>query len=87
VEAVKTSDEEGNYDGTMDDPTYTLLCRLGEIYRDGGHGLDKNPTKAGTSFINIYFFYFGQNNFNKNILISFYQLITSVTQPTQPWPL
>ena len=49
VEAVKTSDEEGNYDGTMDDPTYTLLGRLGEIYRDGGHGLDKNPSKAGTS--------------------------------------
>ena len=53
----------------MDDPTYTLLGRLGEIYRDGGHGLDKNPSKAGTSFINIYF---GHNNFIKNILISFY---------------
>lgn len=51
VEAVKTSDEEGNYDGTMDDPIYQLLGRLGEMYRDGGHGLDKNPSKAGTSFI------------------------------------
>lgn len=48
MEAVKTSDEEGNYDGTMDDPTYQLLGRLGEMYRDGGHGLDKNPSKAGT---------------------------------------
>nr|CAH0112923.1 unnamed protein product [Daphnia galeata] len=52
VEAVKTSDEEGNYDGTMDDPTYTLLGRLGEIYRDGGHGLDKNPSKAADYFSN-----------------------------------
>ncbi|EFX89875.1 hypothetical protein DAPPUDRAFT_299989 [Daphnia pulex] len=52
VEAVKTSDEEGNYDGTMDDPTYQLLGRLGEMYRDGGHGLDKNPSKAADYFSN-----------------------------------
>lgn len=47
IEAVKTSDEEGNYDGTMDDPTYQLLGRLGEMHRDGGHGLESNATKAG----------------------------------------
>lgn len=47
VEAVEASDEEGNYDGTMDDPTYQLLARLAEMYRDGGHGLESNPSKAG----------------------------------------
>jgi elongation factor 2 kinase len=57
VEAVKTSDEEGNYDSTMDDPTYQLLGRLGEMYRDGGHGLDKNPSKAGT-IVSFFFFLF-----------------------------
>ncbi|KAK4022368.1 hypothetical protein OUZ56_007838 [Daphnia magna] len=50
IEAVKTSDEEGNYDGTMDDPTYQLLGRLGEMYRDGGHGLESNPAKAADYF-------------------------------------
>lgn len=58
MEAVKTSDEEGNYDGTMDDPTYQLLGRLGEMYRDGGHGLDKNPSKAGTIVSSFFFLFF-----------------------------
>lgn len=43
----ETSDEEGNYDGTMDDPTYQLYGRLAEMYRDGGHGLEKDVSKAG----------------------------------------
>lgn len=47
VEAVEASDEEGNYDGTMDDPTYQLLARMAEMYRDGGHGLEIDPSKAG----------------------------------------
>ena len=47
IEAVEGSDEEGNYDGTMDNPTYQLLGRLAEMYRDGGHGIQSDPSKAG----------------------------------------
>lgn len=51
LEGLEGSDEEGNYDGTMDDPTYQIQGRLAEMYRDGGHGLQSNPSKAG-KFIN-----------------------------------
>lgn len=53
VEAVEASDEEGNYDGTMDDPTYQLLGRMAEMYRDGGHGVKRDPSKAGKHFCTI----------------------------------
>lgn len=53
VEAVEASDEEGNYDGTMDDPTYQLLGRMAEMYRDGGHGVERDPSKAGKHFCTI----------------------------------
>lgn len=56
VETVESSDEEGNYDGTMDDPTYQLLARLAEMYRDGGPELEANPSEAGI-ISNLLIFY------------------------------
>lgn len=47
VEAVNGEDEEGNYDGTMDDPQYILLARLAEMYRDAGNGLEQDYGAAG----------------------------------------
>ena len=50
VSAVDGQDEEGNFDGTMDDPPYQLSARMGEMYRDGGHGLEQNFTKSAECF-------------------------------------
>lgn len=47
--AVTTTenDEGGEYDGCMDDPPYLLLARQAELYLEGGHGLGRDPAKAG----------------------------------------
>lgn len=48
-QAVKThdNDEGGQFDCTINDPSYTLLAKQAEMYRQGGHGLDKDPQRAG----------------------------------------
>ncbi|KAF2358394.1 MHCK/EF2 kinase [Trinorchestia longiramus] len=40
-------DDEGGYDAVMDTPNYTLKARQAAMYLDGGHGLDKDPNRAG----------------------------------------
>ncbi|XP_041364599.1 LOW QUALITY PROTEIN: eukaryotic elongation factor 2 kinase-like [Gigantopelta aegis] len=47
--AIETNehDEGGEYDSTMEDPTCTLQAKLAELTLTGGHGLDKDPLKAG----------------------------------------
>ena len=50
VASIEASDEEGNFDGSMDDPPYQLLARLGEMYLAGGHGLEKSPSEAADLF-------------------------------------
>ncbi|EEC15469.1 elongation factor 2 kinase, putative [Ixodes scapularis] len=40
-------DDEGEYDGCMDDPDYLLLARQAELTLLGGHGLDRDPQAAG----------------------------------------
>lgn len=49
-QAVKThdNDEGGQFDCTINDPSYTLMAKQAEMYRQGGHGLDKDPQRAGT---------------------------------------
>lgn len=42
-----TEDEEGNFDGTMDDPQYQLVARQALMYHSGGYCLEKDPNKAG----------------------------------------
>lgn len=42
-----TVDEEGNFDGTMDDPQYQLVAKQAAMYLSGGKGLPKDPNKAG----------------------------------------
>lgn len=44
---TNTEDEEGNFDGTMDDPQYQLVARQAVMYLAGGHCLEKDPNKAG----------------------------------------
>ncbi|KAL8586038.1 hypothetical protein ACOMHN_023681 [Nucella lapillus] len=44
------NDDGGEFDSTMEDPPYLLLARQAEMYLEGGHGLDKNPTSAGELF-------------------------------------
>ncbi|MPC14758.1 Eukaryotic elongation factor 2 kinase [Portunus trituberculatus] len=44
---TNTEDEEGNFDGTMDDPQYQLVARQAVMYLSGGYGLEKDPNKAG----------------------------------------
>ena len=44
---TNTEDEEGNFDGTMNDPSYQLIARQAAMYWSGGNGLEKNPNKAG----------------------------------------
>ncbi|XP_078693061.1 eukaryotic elongation factor 2 kinase-like isoform X2 [Branchiostoma floridae x Branchiostoma belcheri] len=39
-------DEEGCYDATMEDPAYMLMAKAAELYREGGHGLEKDPERA-----------------------------------------
>ena len=45
-----SADEDGHYDSTMDDPTYLLLARLAEMYRDGGYELHVDTVKAAELF-------------------------------------
>ncbi|KAK3762128.1 hypothetical protein RRG08_024938 [Elysia crispata] len=40
-------DEGGEFDSTMGDPMHVLLARQAEMYREGGHGLEKDLQKAG----------------------------------------
>ncbi|XP_005092965.1 eukaryotic elongation factor 2 kinase [Aplysia californica] len=40
-------DEGGEFDSTMADPLHDLLSHQACMYRTGGHGLDKDPQKAG----------------------------------------
>jgi len=47
---TESSDEDGHYDGTMDNPTYQLLARLAEMYRDGGYELQVDAAKAAELF-------------------------------------
>uniref|UniRef100_A0A0P4WKS3 Eukaryotic elongation factor 2 kinase n=1 Tax=Scylla olivacea TaxID=85551 RepID=A0A0P4WKS3_SCYOL len=44
---TNTEDEEGNFDGTMDDPQYQLVARQAVMYLSGGYCLEKDPNKAG----------------------------------------
>lgn len=43
-------DEGGEFDSTMEDPVHLLLARQAEMYREGGHGLEKDLQKAGDLF-------------------------------------
>lgn len=54
-QAVKTQDNDdgGQYDCTINDPSYTLLAKQADMYRKGGHGLDKDPQRAGQSTLVI----------------------------------
>lgn len=47
--AVKTDnhDEGGEYDSTINDPLYQIQAKQAELYRYGGHGLQKDPSSAG----------------------------------------
>ena len=42
-------DEGGEFDSTMEDPLYLLLARQAEMYLEGDHGLEKDPSYAGQS--------------------------------------
>lgn len=44
--SVDESDEGGEYDSTMYDPPYSIMARMAEMYRQGGHGLEKMPERA-----------------------------------------
>ncbi|ESO93393.1 hypothetical protein LOTGIDRAFT_232789 [Lottia gigantea] len=48
-EALETedNDESGEYDSTMNDPPYSIQAKLAELYKQGGHELDKDPQKSG----------------------------------------
>jgi elongation factor 2 kinase len=48
--AQDTGDEEGNYDATMETPSYQLIARQAEMYRDAGYGLDRDYVKASQLF-------------------------------------
>lgn len=50
LSSLEGCDEEGNFDGSMDDPPYQLMARLGEMHRDGGHGLKNDPAEAADLF-------------------------------------
>ncbi|XP_029495868.1 eukaryotic elongation factor 2 kinase isoform X4 [Oncorhynchus nerka] len=43
-------DEGGEFDGMQDEPLYLLLAREAEMYQEGGHGLDRDPQRAGDLF-------------------------------------
>ena len=47
--AIKTEshDEGGEYDSTINDPLYQIQAKEAELYRTGGHGLQKDPSYAG----------------------------------------
>ncbi|XP_071965681.1 eukaryotic elongation factor 2 kinase-like [Antedon mediterranea] len=40
-------DDSGGYDAVVDTPIYQLIARQAEIYREGGFGVDKDPSRAG----------------------------------------
>lgn len=40
-------DEGGEYDGVQDEPRHALLAREAEMLSAGGHGLQKDPQRAG----------------------------------------
>ena len=44
-------DEGGEFDSTMADPVHLLLARQAEMYKEGGHGLDKDLQKAGKNAV------------------------------------
>ncbi|XP_034049421.1 LOW QUALITY PROTEIN: eukaryotic elongation factor 2 kinase [Thalassophryne amazonica] len=43
-------DEGGEFDGTQDEPSYLLLAREAEMYKEGGYNLTADPQKAGDLF-------------------------------------
>ncbi|XP_020351251.1 eukaryotic elongation factor 2 kinase isoform X4 [Oncorhynchus kisutch] len=43
-------DEGGEFDSMQDEPLYLLLAREAEMYQKGGHGLDRDPQRAGDLF-------------------------------------
>lgn len=48
--ALETATDEGSETQTPEqarDPDYTILARLAELYRGGGHGLERDSQKAG----------------------------------------
>ncbi|XP_022235286.1 eukaryotic elongation factor 2 kinase-like isoform X3 [Limulus polyphemus] len=44
---MEETDAGGEFDACMDDPTYQLLSRQADLYRQGGFGLEKDPNRAG----------------------------------------
>lgn len=44
---TNSEDEEGDFNSTLDDPSYQLVAREATMYWSGGHGLAKDPNKAG----------------------------------------
>lgn len=40
--SMDDEDEGGEFDATLNDPKYSLLARLAEMYRGGQYGLPKN---------------------------------------------
>lgn len=42
-----TEDEDGHFDGTLEDPDYMVVSQLANMYWSGGYGLDKDAYKAG----------------------------------------
>lgn len=40
-------DENGEFDATMDNPIYQLQAAQAEMWREGGFGLEKDPSYAG----------------------------------------
>lgn len=47
LNSMDENDEGGEYDSTMYDPPHTLMARMAEMYRQGGHGLEKMAERAG----------------------------------------
>ncbi len=50
TESLKTpadGDDDQSPQGGISDPTYTILSRLAEMYRTGGHGLGQDCQKSG----------------------------------------
>lgn len=57
--AMDDEDEGGEYDATLDDPKYSILSRLAEIYHQGGNGISKDCYKAGQGlhFVSLLLFF------------------------------
>ena len=41
------NDDSGEFDATMDHPVYQLQAKMAELYRQGGYGIEKDPSSAG----------------------------------------